>query len=114
MYLDRGEMTVLIFTDGAFEKGIATIGGVLFDPLDGALGCFGGQVGPEIAAHRYRASLGQAEILPATIARIIWRNRLLGRRNIDSSTMTLPEKAWFTAVPEAMRLQNSVRLVLGS
>ena len=84
--LDRGEMPVLIFIDGAFEKRIATIGGVLFDPLDGALECFGGQVSPEIVG-RWRATgieqaIGQAEILPATIARIIWRDRLLGRRNI--------------------------------
>ena len=85
--LDRGEMPVLIFTDGAFERGIATIGGVLFDPLDSAIECFGGQVGPE-TVDRWRATgieqvIGQAGILPVIIARTIWRDRLLGRRNIS-------------------------------
>jgi len=85
--LDKGGPPVLIFTDGAFEAGVATVGGVLWDPADGAFEFFGGVVGKELVK-KWQATgieqvIGQAEILPALLARLLWQERLVGRRSLN-------------------------------
>jgi hypothetical protein len=85
--LSVGTLPVLIFTDGAYEQGKATVGGVLYDPLDQTVECFGAEVPHQLVA-RWHATgieqvIGQAEILPAIVARLLWGDRLRGRKCIN-------------------------------
>ena len=79
---------LLVLTDGACEGQSwesVTIGGILLDPEDGTVEYFGCRV-PERtlltwwAATGPRQTIGQAELLPAVMARRHWMTRIAGRR----------------------------------
>ena len=82
---------LVIFTDGSCEPnpdepfGIAAgYGGVMFDPEDNSYAYFGGTIGPELVecfSHQgLKAQIvGQAELLPCLMARIVWADRMEGR-----------------------------------
>ena len=78
---------LVLFTDGSYEpedgKTPAEVGGILFDPADGARLCFGGPV-PEWLMDRWQENgrtqvIAQAELLPVRIAFKAFPERLKGR-----------------------------------
>ena len=74
------------FWDGAVENGVASIGGVLI-ASSGICQAFGAVV-PEEIVHGWKTKLnqeqviGQAELFPFVVARLIWSKYLRGRRVI--------------------------------
>ncbi|CAE8589824.1 unnamed protein product [Polarella glacialis] len=78
---------LLVLTDGACEGvcfELVTCGGVMFDPVDGALEFFGFEVEPRILSEWTRdgprQTIGQAELYPVLIAKRFWANRMRYRR----------------------------------
>ena len=83
--LSRGQIPVLIFTDGAYEEKTATHGGMMLDRADGRCECFGAVVPERLADHwrdrgRRRQLIAQAELYPAIVSRQLWGDTLSGRR----------------------------------
>jgi hypothetical protein len=114
----RDQSPVFLFTDGSCEDegGLypeAAVGGVLYDPKDGYVKAFGGDLPTEVLAklspggHK-RQVVGQAELFPCWAARVIWKERLRGRpvvHMIDNEaakfalikgTTSEPTSAWIT------------------
>ena len=82
---------VIVFTDGACEPiaggGMnSSVGGVLVDPALGERLCFGSEIPPEVihALKLEQSSqiIGQAELLPVWLAKLVWSRRLEGRKAI--------------------------------
>jgi hypothetical protein len=74
---------VIICTDGAFEKGVATIGGTIVDgEFRQAFGC----TLPDMLVSRWTKErnvaqcIGQVELFPVWVARALWGLHLRGRR----------------------------------
>ena len=74
---------VIICTDGAYEKGVATIGGTIVDgEFRQAFGC----TLPGMLVSRWTKErdvvqcIGQVELLPVWVARALWGLQLKGRR----------------------------------
>ena len=85
--LKTGRLPVLLFTDGAWEQDVATVGAVLYDPEEGVVRAFGRDV-PRSVVRAWQEDgkrtqvIGQAEIFPALLAKVQWRHRLQGRKVI--------------------------------
>ena len=86
-----GGAPVIVFTDGACEPiaggGLnASVGGVLVDPALNERLCFGSEIPPEvIQALKLEQSaqiIGQAELLPVWLAKLVWSRHLAGRKVI--------------------------------
>lgn len=76
---------VQLYTDGAFEAGSATCGAVVFSP-GFKPECFGFTV-PKSLVSKWHAlgsehCVAQAEMLPALVAKVLWKPMLCGRRVI--------------------------------
>lgn len=76
---------LLVFTDGAVEGDVVTMGAVLFDPHCGKVHWFGEAVEPKLVKEwrLYIPSgkvIGQAELLPVLLARQTWANQLAGKK----------------------------------
>jgi hypothetical protein len=74
---------VIICTDGAYEKGVATIGGTIVDgEFRQAFGC----TLPDTMVSRWTKEravvqcIGQVELFPVWVARALWSCQLKGRR----------------------------------
>ena len=80
------ERPVIVFTDGACETELTSIGGVLFPPT-GRVQCFGLEL-PTALIDSWKSNkeqlqvIGQAEILPVLVAKQTWKEQLRGRRVI--------------------------------
>jgi hypothetical protein len=77
---------VLVFTDGACEN-ITSVGGMIFDPEDGTVECYGAVVSPAFvdtwkSTAEQTQVIGQAEIFPVLVAKLTWQRRLAGRKAI--------------------------------
>ena len=85
-YRDR-RLPIKIFSDGACEGekfAEVTYGAVLIDPEDGAVEAFGATMGVEMIRllgedGRKTQLIGQAEILPMLVSRILWSGRVQNR-----------------------------------
>ena len=82
----RAESPLVIFTDGACEDNLVTVGAVIFEG-DRAPEYFGHLVPDRVWQHWKRKSdqsqvIGQAEIAPVLIAKLTWADRVRGRRVI--------------------------------
>ena len=82
---------ILVFTDGACEPagggGIcATVGGVIIDPVSGRRECFGDELPLMLCQILGLKSdtqvIGQAELLPVLIAKLLWSTLPAGRQAI--------------------------------
>ena len=128
---------ILIFCDGAVE-GLrherVTCGALGYFPTDGVTEAFGMTVEPELLQEWTGGSdkqvIGQAEILPAFVSRIVWENRIRGAdvtffvdnysaldalvrgysdatgsrdmlRNIAEHEMSCHTNSWYTRVPSS-------------
>jgi hypothetical protein len=77
---------LLLYTDGAVEKGVITCGAVLFDVVNDEVRYFGDTV-PESFVQQWEDlgvvhAVAQSELIPVAVSRIIWRSRLRDRRVI--------------------------------
>ena len=78
---------ILIYSDGACEGehfGDTTYGAVLIDPIDGRVEAFGATMGYEMKQllsenGTKKQLIGQAEILPMVVSRIVWSGLIEGR-----------------------------------
>ena len=73
--------TWLIFTDGAFEAGVGSVGGILFAPGGHAVEHFGDVVPKEIMQSLMSFSknpIYELEVMPCLIAALMWRKFLKG------------------------------------
>ncbi|CAE7793477.1 unnamed protein product [Symbiodinium sp. CCMP2592] len=83
---DASDRPVIVFTDGAHEEaeGITAHGGVLIDPVRGVHRFFGELIPKAFidswGAHGKRQLVGQAEVLPVLVAKIVWAEFLKGRK----------------------------------
>ena len=83
-------MPLVVFTDGACEtkndKFMATVGAVMFDPLDNACQAFGAEVHPHVVDEWTRAGkqhpVALTEMYAVSCARNLWRKRIDARRII--------------------------------
>ena len=74
--------SVLLYTDGALEDGVATFGAIIFDGPE--VRHFGGTV-PTVVLSYWMGSgsknpIALVELLPVLVARVIWKDRLAGRK----------------------------------
>ena len=85
----RLDRPALVFTDGAcegqnFEQ--VTVGGVLVEEHGYKREYFGFKVPPALVAawqqNGTRQTIGQAELLPVLVAKLVWSRRLQGRRTL--------------------------------
>ena len=84
---DDSRVPVLVFSDGACEGDNVervTVGAVLLDPLTGRCEYFGFLAPEQITQvwmqDGHTQTIGQAELLPAVLARSVWCDSLDGRR----------------------------------
>ncbi|CAE7670291.1 unnamed protein product [Symbiodinium sp. CCMP2592] len=83
---DASDRPVIVFTDGAHEEaeGFTAHGGVLIDPVRGVHRFFGELIPKAFidswGAHGKRQLVGQAEVLPVLVAKIVWAEFLKGRK----------------------------------
>ena len=73
---------ILLYTDGALEDGVATFGAIIFDGQE--VRHFGGTV-PTVVLSYWMGSgsknpIALVELLPVLVARVIWKDRLAGRK----------------------------------
>ena len=90
----RQRRPVYIFTDGSCDLdptrpcGVsAGYGAVMYDPEDGAVELFGGDVSDELMelpanTGNKKQVVGQSELIPCHAAKIVWRRRLKRRRAV--------------------------------
>ncbi|CAE7249545.1 unnamed protein product [Symbiodinium sp. CCMP2592] len=83
---DASDRPVIVFTDGAHEEadGLTAHGGVLIDPVRGVHRFFGERIPTPFVdswgAYGKRQLVGQAEVLPVLVAKIVWAEFLKGRK----------------------------------
>jgi hypothetical protein len=82
-----------LFTDGSCEPdeearlGIkAAYGAVMYDPEDECVETFGAEISEELLTLLSREGskrqiVGQSELIPCHAAQIVWKDRMIGRRN---------------------------------
>jgi len=78
------EKPIVIFTDGACEDAVTSIGGVLFE-VGRTPEMFGAVISAQtirrwISKAGQKQVIGQAEIFPMLVARLTWSKRLVGRK----------------------------------
>ena len=82
---------IFVFSDGACEGEHfqnVTVGSILMDPADGTKEMFGVKVPEEVVSFWQsdrvgkEQTIGQAELLPAVLSRLIWRKKMMHRRII--------------------------------
>ncbi|CAE7763864.1 unnamed protein product, partial [Symbiodinium necroappetens] len=97
---------IILYTDGAYERGVAGWGAVLVDRLTGACWTFGGKVGDDLVSH-WRAEAGmqvicQVEAYALAIVLFGIRGYVKGRSIlafIDNDPCALEALLWFERVP---------------
>eukprot|EP00973_Karenia_brevis_P079630 11049385-Karenia_brevis.AAC.1 len=78
-------LPVLVFTDGACESDLVSVGAVIF-PMDGGLPQYFGVHVPDTIWRRWTTKegqkqvIGQAELIPVVLAKMTWASSLRNRR----------------------------------
>ena len=107
---------IRIYSDGACEGddfGDTTYGAVMIDPIDGRVEAFGAKMGEDMTwllgeAGAKKQLIGQAEILPMVVSRILWSGRLAGR---DVIHYVDNDAARFSCIKGSSPCQGSAWLV---
>ena len=107
----RNRRPIFVFVDGACEEDGTTVGGVILK-RSGAVECFGTEV-PKAVVEGWKTKqtqtqvIGQAEIFPALMARLVWAKELRDERTIffiDNESARLALVKAYSPVLASLRL----------
>ena len=112
----RSHSPVRLFTDGAYERGIVTVGAVLFSDQLRRSQYWGVRVPEEVAAHWKELIhggqvIGQAELLRSALARETWATALRGAsavQYLDNSSAEMALVKGYSPSPASAPLVSRV------